>query len=127
MAAKRPKSITTNDEVDAWFDKLDHPQADAMLTLRYAILLADKRLEECIKWSTPTFTYNGNLASIQPNAKKFVSLMFHRGSEIPGKHPLLEGDARLCRTMKFADAADVKKKKAAIKAVAKAWCDFKDG
>jgi hypothetical protein len=38
--------------------------------------------------------FNGNIASFNP-AKNFVSLLFHRGAEIPGDHPRLEGDGNL--------------------------------
>lgn len=72
---------------------------------------------ECVQWSSPTFTYEGNLASLQPRAKPFVSLMFQRGSEIPGEHPLLERDAALVRTMRMVD----------VEAVVRAWCELKGG
>ncbi len=117
--------MTGKEEVDNWFKDLKHPQKETMQALREAILNADSRMAECIKWKTPTFVFKGNLASINPAAKKFVSLMFHRGSEIPGDHPLLQGDANLVRTMKFANAADVAEKTAAIEAVVKAWCEWK--
>jgi len=115
--------MNKNPEVDAWFAKLDHPLRDAMMRARDVILAADDRVTECIKWSTPTFQYEGNIASFQPRAKKFVSLMFHRGSEIPGNHPQLEGDAALARVMRFADSADVDRKTSDLTAVIKAWCD----
>lgn len=84
---------------------------------------SDPRLGECIKWSTPTFFYEGNLASIQPNAKKFVSLLFHQGAKIPGVHPDLLGESALARVMQFQDKADVRKKAKSLAAVVKAWCD----
>ncbi len=120
-------SGAVNQEVEDWFSNTDHPQKETMLMARAVILKADPRIKECIKWSTPTFMYKGNLASFQPNAKKFASLMFHRGSEIPGKHPELLGDARLARTMRFADVDDVAAKDSALRAVVKAWCNFQDG
>ena len=52
-----------------------------------------------------TFAYRGNIASFNPS-KHVLSIMFHRGAEIPGDHPRLEGDGRLVRTMRFADAED---------------------
>jgi uncharacterized protein YdhG (YjbR/CyaY superfamily) len=50
---------------------------DAMLRVRDVVLAADPRIDECIKWQTPTFTFGGNLASFNPRAKKHVSLLFH--------------------------------------------------
>lgn len=113
----------TNPQVDEWFQKLDHPLKDAMLLARQIILEADDRISECIKWSAPTFEYKGNLVSFQPRAKRFVSLMFHRGSEIPGDHPDLVGDAPLVRTMRFQDEVDVEAHREALQSVVLAWCD----
>ena len=121
-----PASKNTNPEVVEWFETLEHPLKDAMLHVRKVILDADGRIVESIKWSAPTFAYEGNLASFQPRATKFVSLMFHRGSEIPGDHPLLEGDAALVRIMRFSDLMDVKSKHADLEAVVRAWCDWRE-
>ncbi len=116
-----------NPEVDEWFDKLDHPLKSTMQLVRSVILSADERITESIKWSAPTFTYQGNLASFQPKSKRFVSLMFHRGSEIPGSHPDLEGEGALVRVMRFDDDADVEAHRGALEAVVHVWCDWKSG
>lgn len=115
----------TNPKVDDWFQELDHPLKEAMLLTRQIILDADERISESIKWSAPTFEYKGNLVSFQPRAKQFVSLMFHRGSEIPGDHPDLEGDAALVRTMRLRDLAEVEDHRESLQAVVRAWCDWK--
>jgi hypothetical protein len=49
---------------------------------RDIILGADGRVTESIKWKTPTFAYNGNIASFNPS-RHLLGIMFHRGSEIP--------------------------------------------
>ncbi len=49
--------MNVNKEVDAWFDDFDHPLKDAMVRVREVILGADSRIEETVKWSTPTFMY----------------------------------------------------------------------
>jgi len=113
--------------VDDWFKQLDHPLKDLMLGIREVILQADTRMSETIKWSTPTFSYEGNLLSIQPRAKQFVSLLVHRGSEIPGDHPILEGDADLVRTIRVASAEDLAARRADLEAVVHAWCDWRAG
>ena len=113
-------------QVDAWFEKLEHPLRGEMLAVRRAILEADPRITESIKWSTPTFEFRGNLASFQPKAKQFVSLLFHRGGEIPGDHPRLEGDAPLARVMRFRDEADLETHGEALRAVVRAWCDWRE-
>lgn len=117
----------TNPQVDKWFHDLDHPLKEAMILTRKIILGADERISESIKWQAPTFEYKGNLASFQPKAKNFVSLMFHRGSEIPGNHPDLAGDAALVRIMRFQDTGDVLEHQEALEGVVRAWCDWKAG
>ena len=120
-------SSNLNPAVDRWFGELDHPLKGTMLLVRQIILEADERISESIKWSAPTFEFKGNLASFQPKARQFVSLMFHRGSEIPGTHPGLEGDAALVRTMRFAGEADAQDRRSDLEAVVQAWCDWKAG
>lgn len=113
-------------EVDAWFVKLDHPLKGVMQLVRGYLLAADQRMGETIKWQSPTFVYEGNLASINPRAKAYVSLLFHTGAHIPGKHPELEGGAGTAAYMKITDVADAKAKKRALERIARAWCDWKD-
>ena len=108
-------------QVDAWFEARQHPLADAMQRARRLILAADERVTESIKWQTPTFSFNGNIVSFNP-AKKFVSLLFHRGAEIPGDFPRLVGDGRLARVMRFADLAEVDAAADELQAVIRAWC-----
>lgn len=115
-----------NPTVDGWFKKKGHPLTAEMQRVREIILAASPKIEEDIKWSAPTFMYKGNIASFFPNAKKQVSLLFREGAKIPDRSGLLEGDARLARTARFADLKDVEKKKAALTAVVKAWIKLKD-
>jgi hypothetical protein len=114
-----------NPEVDAWFEKKQHPMEEAMQAVREVSLSADSRITESIKWSTPTYSYEGNIFSFNP-AKKFVSLLFHTGAKIPGDHPGLEGEGDTARVMRFADADEVKRRSAELTEVLAAWCRWKD-
>jgi hypothetical protein len=118
--------MPTDPGVDAWFDSLDHPLKDAMQRVREVFLAADDRISETMKWQSPTFMYKGNLASIDPHAKRWVSVLFHRGAEIPGDHAILEGDGRLARYARFGDLQAVEAGRPAIDAVVRAWCDARD-
>jgi hypothetical protein len=71
-------------------------------------------------------SFRGNIASFNP-AKNMVSIMFHRGAEIPGVHPRLEGDGALVRVMRFADAGEVEAAAGDLAAVVHAWCTWKAG
>ncbi len=114
-----------NPDVDAWFETKQHPMEDAMQAVRTVALEADPRIEESIKWSTPTYSYKGNIFSFNP-AKKFVSLLFHTGARIPGDHPILEGDTDTAQVMRFADADDVERRSAELTEVLQDWCRWKD-
>ena len=108
-------------EVDAWFAETEHPLKDAMLRVRQ-IILEDDRLTETIKWRSPTFMFEGNMASLNPRTKAHVSLMFHTGASIPGDHARLEGGGDTARYMRFADLADVETCADDLRAVVSAWC-----
>jgi hypothetical protein len=113
-------------EVDAWLAKYDNPMKPLVLRIRKIILSADKRIGETIKWQTPTFAYKGNLASFQPRARKFASLLFHTGASIKGRFPSLEGGEAVARYMRFADIDDVEAKAVELKKIVVAWCDQRD-
>ncbi len=108
--------------VDEWFDWYSHPAKDAMLRAR-EIILEDDRMAETIKWKSPTFMYQGNLASFNPRTKAHVSLMFHTGASIPGEFSRLEGSGDTARYMKFADIADVEAAADELRLIVSAWCE----
>jgi len=110
-------------EVSAWLDALEHPRKDVILAVRHVFLEADARITETIKWQSPTFMYKGNLASIDPKAKRHVAVLFHRGAEIPGQHPLLEGDGKEARYARFGDLGAVDRGRSGLAAIVRAWCD----
>ncbi len=90
------------------------------------VFLSDNRINESIKWKTPTFTYKGNLASINPQARQFVSLLFHTGASIPGGHPRLSGGGNTARYMQIRDPADLENVRSELEAIIDNWCAMKD-
>ncbi|MBA3499623.1 MAG: DUF1801 domain-containing protein [Myxococcota bacterium] len=112
-------------QVDAWFAKYENPMKPVVQAMRDVILAADPRIDECIKWSAPTFTYEGNLASFFPRSKQHASLMFHQGASIPGKHARLEGTG-VGRVMKIASVVEVGAAGRELAAIVRAWCDSRD-
>jgi hypothetical protein len=113
-------------EVDDWFATSEHPKKDLMQAVRRVILDADPRVSESIKWKTPTFEFKGNIASFNPQAKQFVSLMFHTGASIPGEYPSLSGSGNVARYMQFADETDLAAKTAELQSIIAAWCALKE-
>src|SRR5688572_18190769 len=98
---------------------------DVVLRIREVILEADPRIEECIKWQAPTFTFEGNLASFFPKSKQHASLMFHVGARIPGSHPRLEGNGDTGRVMKIGSVAEANAARADLERLVRAWCDWR--
>lgn len=115
-----------NPKVDEYLQKKNHPMTAEIQRVREIILETDSSVEETIKWSSPTFMYKGNIASFFMNAKKFVSLMFHKGAMIPDGQGLLEGDGKESRVARFTSLDDIEKKKGALQEVIRAWISLQD-
>ncbi len=116
--------MSTSEAVERWLDQRQHPLDAALRRARELILSADHRVTESIKWSTPTFEFDGNVVSVNPS-KRVISLMFHRGAEIPGTHPRPEGSGKLVRTMRFASLDKVERGREDIQPAVRAWCEWK--
>ena len=114
-------------DVDAFVSSLDHPLEPGIQAVRDVVLAVDPRITETIKWTSPTFVFEGNIASIEPRSKKQVSLLFHQGAKLPGAHPKLEGGGETVRYMRFADAADVATKRKDLEKAIRAWIELKEG
>jgi hypothetical protein len=114
-------------EVDGWMAGYAGPQKALMQAVREAVLAADARVTETIKWAAPTFVFNGNMATFNPRAKAATILVFHKGGTIRGEFPSLEGEGPEGRQMKFADAADLDAKREELGRVVRAWCDQRAG
>ncbi len=116
-----------SEEVDAWLERYENPMKPGLVRTREIFLGADDRIGETIKWSTPTFVYKGNLASFQPRAKQFVSILFHEGASIPGEHPLLQGGGEHARYARLASEDEIEARRPELEAIVRAWCDARDG
>jgi hypothetical protein len=114
-------------DVDAFVTDLQHPLEAAIDAVRDVVLGVDPRIAETIKWKSPTFMFQGNIASIEPRSRKQVSVLFHQGAKLPGKHPLLEGGGGTVKYLRFADEADVKRKRKDLEEAIRAWIELKEG
>lgn len=94
--------------------------------VRAIILDVSEEMEETIKWSSPTFMYKGNMASFFMNAKKHVSLMFHKGAEMNDSTGLLQGDGKEGRVAKWQDMEEIENRKEDLEAVVKNWMAVRD-
>lgn len=113
--------------VDAWFESYDNPQKALVQAVRDAVLDADPRVQETIKWKAPTFMFEGNIASFYPRSKRAVSLMFHTGASLPDPGGLLEGEGDTSRVARFVDAADLAAKRASLQRLIRAHIEARSG
>ena len=67
-------------DVDAYLDSLQHAQLAGIRSLRAAILEADPRIVERIKWNAPSFGVGADdLVTMRLAPKDAFQLVFHRG------------------------------------------------
>lgn len=116
----------TTVDVDTWMSRYDNPKRDVVQRVRHILLSADDRLEEVIKWQTPTFTYKGNLVSFYPKSMDHVTLVFHHGKRIPGKFPHLEDDAEERQIMRIASFEEAEYLRDEIESIVKSWILMRD-
>lgn len=118
--------MNVNPKVEDYLDTKVHPLIPEIQRVREIVLTADPKVEEGIKWSSPTFMYKGNIASFMMNAKKMVSLMFHKGALINDTTGLLEGDGAEGRVARFKDMDDIEAKREKLQQVIRAWVELQD-
>ena len=118
--------MNKNPEVEDYLKKKAHPMDSEIRRVREIILNVHPDITETIKWSSPTFIYKGNMASYFMNAKKHVSLMFHKGALIDDTTGLLEGDGKEGRTAKFSSMEEIENRKGDLETVVQAWITLQD-
>src|SRR5215472_4964593 len=65
------------DKVDAYMQKLKHPLAEVVESLRRIILDTDSEIGEEIKWNAPTFFYAGEMKPSDPKEYKRYIVVFN--------------------------------------------------
>jgi hypothetical protein len=73
MATKPPS------DVDAFFALLDHPHHGLFEAIRRAILSADPRIVEGIKWKVPSFRTDEYFATLHLRTKQGAGVILHFG------------------------------------------------
>lgn len=118
--------VKANAEVERWFASKKLPTETLMRRVRDIFLAADPRISDYIKYGSLLIGYEGDLVSFVQVQKKNVNLMFNNGAKIPGRFPHLEGSGPNARFMRFADMAEVEKRKDELTRIARAWCALKE-
>lgn len=107
-------------DVDDWLDRTTNPKKDVIAAVR-SVVMSDERIEEAVKYRAPAFLCGGIMAYFHWSAKDFASLIFPKGSEIPGEFEQLEGDG-LQRMMRFVDVASVEAAREDLLDIVDMWC-----
>lgn len=76
-AGDRPTRASDPAAVDAYLRKLKHPLAGLAAAVRAAILAADARIGEEIKWNAPAFFYMGPMAPFDPKEYRRHLVVFN--------------------------------------------------
>ncbi|MGC4175106.1 DUF1801 domain-containing protein [Demequina sp.] len=116
----------TSPEVDTWMTRYDNPMRDVVQRLRQIMLQSDERLDECIKWQTPTFVYKGYLASFYPKPTAVATLVFHAGRAIPGTFPSLEPAGHEGLALRVVSIAEAEEHREELERIVSAWITLQD-
>lgn len=110
-------------EVNAFMKLLDHPLKEEIEAVR-AIIKANKKISERVKWNAPSFFYTDDLATIHVKAKQHVHLIFHHPAIVKITSQLLEGDYKDRRMMYFESMQQVKDRKKELGRIIKELVDL---
>jgi hypothetical protein len=97
-------------DVNDFMQQLDHP-LKAEIELVRAIIKANRKIAERIKWNAPSFFYIDDLATIHVKARQHVHLIFHHPAIVKIKSKYLEGDYKDRRMMYFSNAKEIRSRK----------------
>jgi hypothetical protein len=75
----RPVDDTSS--VAVFMTALEHPHKPGIETLRQAILAADARITEAIKWNAPSFQLQDHFLTFKLFPPKHIQLIFHVGAK----------------------------------------------
>ena len=75
-------------------DAMDHPRRAQIERLREAVLAADERLVESVKWNAPSYAIGEHLVTLRLRPGDRVEVILHRGAapKADGLAPVLDDD-----------------------------------
>jgi hypothetical protein len=127
--AKRTAPAPEN--VETFLASLAHPFKQEILALRQAILGADPRIAEGIKWNAPSFRTSEYFATFQLRAKDGVQVILHLGAKkreasvsgiaVADPEALLEWLAKDRASLRFRDLKDIDARRSAFVTLIREW------
>lgn len=119
-----------NQTVDEYMLGLEHPHKDGIEALRRAILSADARIGEAVKWNAPSFRLDDHFATFRLHPAPIFQLILHTGAkaknapqsfEIEDPDGLLKWAAKDRCVISFVSTADALAKRDAVVRVVREW------
>ena len=110
-------------EVDAYLERLDHPFAAELQTVREYVLAAHPLVTERIKWKSPSFhvgAHDLGAFELRPTAFLRLILVFPHGM-VGDATGLMTGTWADRRELRFSGAADVAAKRFPLQHVVREW------
>jgi uncharacterized protein YdeI (YjbR/CyaY-like superfamily) len=117
--------MSNSKKVDDFLGKLDHPLKAEMEAIR-AIISANPKIEEDVKWGGPSFCYKEELATFNPRVKDYVAVIFHQGSLLKDESGLLEPGPKGKAYAKIRSMEEVTAGKEALEKLVNDWIELMD-
>ncbi len=87
-------------EIESYVNGLEEPQRQLLLEMREAVLSADSKVKESMKWGSIAFHHHKNICGYRV-AKKHITLLFMEGASLDDPFKILQGDGAKARTYKL--------------------------
>jgi hypothetical protein len=87
--------------VESWFDLLPEAQRDTARELQAAVLRAEPRLTQTVKWGNLVFLQHGANAIAIVAHRTHANLQFFNGHVLAVQYPQLEGSGKGLRHLKM--------------------------
>ncbi|RCG22452.1 DUF1801 domain-containing protein [Sphaerisporangium album] len=117
--------MSNSQKVDDFLAKLDHPLKEEMKAIR-AIITANPKIEEDVKWGGPSFAYKEELATFSPRVKDAAALVFHQGALLKDEGGLLEPGPKGKAYAKIRSMGEVEANKEALEQLVNEWIELMD-
>ncbi|WP_350292571.1 DUF1801 domain-containing protein [uncultured Croceitalea sp.] len=96
-------------EIEDYVNGLTDLQKELVLAIRDAVLSADERIQESIKWSSIAFFNKKNICGFRV-AKAHVTLLFMEGASLSDTYNILQGNGAKARIYKLTNVSEINSK-----------------
>ncbi len=110
-------------------ERLEHPLKKEVEALRQIILEANDKLEERVKWNSPSFFYkNIDMAAfhLRPDEYVHIVFVFPDGKMLKDNYGFLDGDYKDRRLAKFYNMDEINERKTKLQQLVNDWITLVD-